>query len=85
MNYIFVALAVFWTIRLLQVWISTPTWMWQLSQLALAGLFALPWDSSWMDWYTPFAIAGMVALLQMIENLLIAKSDEALSTIMRRR
>jgi len=85
MEYLFVALAVFWALRLLQIWIAAPTWLWQLSQLVLAGLFALPWNNSWMSWYTPFAIAGMVAFLQMFENLLISKSDEALSTIMRRR
>ena len=84
MNYLFAAFAAFWIIKLAQVWIDIPGWAWQLIQVAVATVFLLPWDQT-LEWYGPFAVAGIVSFLQMTENLLIAKSDEALSAIMRRR
>lgn len=83
MDYVLMALGVFWIVRLLQTWIDAPTWLWSIIQLALAVIVMLPWNG--YEWFSPLGVAGIVAFLQMAENLLIAKSDEALSTIMRRR
>lgn len=83
MNIVFAALAVFWLIRLVQTWIDAPRWLWMLIGLALSSIALLPWDG--YAWYTPGSVAAIVAFLQMAENFLIAKSDEALTSIIRRR
>jgi len=83
MDYVLMALGVFWIVRLLQTWIDSPAWSWSIIQLALSVVVLLPWSG--YSWYSPLAVAGIVAFLQMAENFLIAKSDEALSTIIRRR
>ena len=83
MDYVLMALGVFWIVRLLQTWIDAPAWLWSIIQLALAVIIMLPWYD--YKWFAPLGVAGIVAFLQMAENFLIAKSDEALSTIMRRR
>jgi hypothetical protein len=83
MDYVLMALGVFWIVRLLQTWVDAPAWLWGIIQLALSVIVMLPWDN--YKWFAPLGVAGIVAFLQMAENLLIAKSDEALSTIMRRR
>jgi hypothetical protein len=85
MEYLFIALAVFTIVRIVQVWVDAPAWFWSLAQLVGCVLATIPWSQEWMRWYSPFAIAGIITFLQMLENLLIAKSDEALSAIMRRR
>ena len=85
MEYLFIALAVFWLIRLIKTWVEAPSWFWQISTLIFAGLAVLPWADERMDWFAPFAIAGIVTFLQLIENVLIAKADELLTNIMRRR
>lgn len=85
MNYVIVALAVFWLVRLLQTWVDAPSWLWQLVTPAAAALVLLPWSGGWEHWYSPLAVGGLVAFLQMGENLLIAKADESVSAIMRRR
>jgi hypothetical protein len=83
MTYLFAALAIFWAIRLVQTWVDAPSWVWLLVQPALATILLLPWEQE--KWYAPLVVAGIVSFMQMLENLLIAKSDEALSAIMRRR
>ena len=83
MQFVFMALAVFWVIRLIQVWVDAPRWLWMLAQLLAGSLVMLPWDG--YGWYTPASIAAIVAFLQMVENFLIAKTDEALTSIIRRR
>lgn len=82
MQFLFAALAVFWILRLLQIWIGAPGWLWQILQPVLAVPMLLPWNG---PWYAPLAVAGIVAFLQFAENLLIAKADEAVAAIMRRR
>jgi hypothetical protein len=83
MDYLFMALAVFWVIRLLQIWISAPSWLWIIAQLVLSFLSMLPWNG--YSWYAPDAVAAIVSFLQMVENFLIAKADESLTAIMKRR
>lgn len=83
MNLVLMALAVFWVVRIAQVWVEAPRWMWMLVTLALSVVAELPWDG--YSWYTPASIAAIVAFLQMGENFLIAKTDEALTSIIRRR
>lgn len=83
MNLVLMALAVFWLVRLVQVWVDAPRWVWMLVVLALSTVAELPWDG--YGWYTPASISAMVAFLQMGENFLIAKTDEALTSIIRRR
>lgn len=85
MAYLLVALALFWLIRFLQNWVDAPGWVWQLVQPILAMLALIPWNQDWLRWYTPLAISAIVTFLQFAENLLIAKADEALTAIMRRR
>lgn len=83
MNLVLMALAVFWLVRLVQVWVDAPRWAWMLVVLALSTVAELPWDG--YSWYAPASISAMVAFLQMGENFLIAKTDEALTSIIRRR
>lgn len=84
MEYLFMALAVFSVVRFVQIFVNAPSWMWQLASLTLSAMVLLPWNSG-SQWYLPLAVTGMVAFLQFLENILIAKSDEALNAIMRRR
>jgi hypothetical protein len=84
MEYLFMALTVFSVIRFIQVFVNAPSWLWQLATLALSAMVLLPWHSGG-QWFMPLAVAGMVTFLQFLENILIAKSDEALNAIMRRR
>ena len=76
MDYLFMALAVFTVVRFVQLLVDGPAWLWQLVTVALSALVIIPWD---VEWYAFLAIAGVVSFLQMLENLLIAKADEALS------
>lgn len=84
MTYLISALAVFWLMRLLQSLIEAPSRLWVAVLPGFSCLFLLPWDTE-LKWYAPFVVSGIVSLLQLIENYLIAKSDEALTSIMRRR
>jgi asparagine N-glycosylation enzyme membrane subunit Stt3 len=84
MAYLFSALATFWILRLLQSLIEAPSRLWIAVLPVVSCLFLLPWDTG-LGWYAPFVVAGIVSLLQLVENFLIAKSDEALTSIMRRR
>lgn len=82
--YLVASFASFWLTRLLQSLIDAPSRLWVASLPGFACLFLLPWDEE-LGWYAPFVVAGVVSLLQLLENILIAKSDEALTSIMRRR
>jgi hypothetical protein len=84
MQYLFLALAVFSVIRFVQMFFNAPSWLWQVASLTLSAMVLLPWNSG-TQWYLPFAVAGVVSFLQFLENILIAKADEALNAIMRRR
>lgn len=82
MSYILVALAVFCTLRLAQLWVEAPDWLWQVLPPILAVPFLLPWSG---PWYAPLAVGAGVTFLRLGENLLIAKADESVAAIMRRR
>ena len=85
MTYLFMALAVFTVVRLLHFVIDAPEWVWQLGIIAASAAIVLfPWQEG-EHWYMVLAVPGIVCFLQLLENLLIVKSDEALSTIQRRR
>jgi hypothetical protein len=83
LDYLWIALSVFVIVRFLQIWIEAPEWLWLLLVVGAASLSLLPWNQSWIHWYSPFAIAGIVIFAQRIENILIVKADEALTTVMR--
>lgn len=82
MSTLLVALAIFCTIRIVQLWVEAPDWVWQVSPPILAVPFLLPWSG---PWYSPLVVGALVVFLRLGENLLIAKADESVAAIMRRR
>lgn len=85
MFYIIVALAVFWFVKMLKLWIDAPTWLWQSLTPLLAFLLMLPWSDPQWEWYSPFAVAGIVSLMQLVEDLISIKTDEGILHITTRR
>lgn len=83
-EYLLLALAIFPVLRLVRMWVDAPEWFWQGAVLLLSVAGVLLTDSDW-EWYSPLSIAGIVAFLQLAENLLIARADESLNSIIRRR
>lgn len=85
--YLFITIAVFWIFRLLSMaandHVEAAEWFWQLVLIAMSALALFPWNQTWVEWYSPFVIAGGVTILRMVENLLIVKADEALAAVMR--
>lgn len=83
MEYLILALAVFWIVNLIQRVVETYEWVWPLVTCAVSTVALVPWNQSWLTWYTPFALAGLVMVLQTLENYLIVRSDEALTAVMK--
>jgi len=79
---VFGALAVYTVVKLARLVLAAPEWLWMLIAVALAIVVTLPFDEG--EWWEFLAVAGMVEFLNLIENLLIVKADEALGRIQRR-
>jgi hypothetical protein len=82
-EYLLLPVALFWILKFLGMWVEAPGWLWQLLILGGSTLALVPWDQPWLQWFSPFVIAGLVVLLQAAENLMIAKGDEAITAVMR--
>jgi hypothetical protein len=78
------ALSIFWVTRLARVWVEAPSWVWTLVHPSLAALALIPWEGD-RPWLAPLAASGIVVFLQLMENLLIARADESVASVMRRR
>lgn len=85
MLYLIVALAVLWIVKTVKLWVDAPAWVWQCALPVVALLVLLPWDSEQWEWYSPVAIAGIVSVLQGMENYLLVRTDEGIFNITRRR
>lgn len=84
MPYVLSALAVFWVIRIAKGYFSLPSWAWNLVRLALSvGAVIVAIDKG--HWYYSLSVAGGSALIEMVDDLLMVKSDELLSRIRRPR
>lgn len=86
MPFVLAALAVFWVIKVLRQWIDAPSWLWVLVQNPLSAAALIPWMDGNLKWVVASAsVSGIVTLVQHTENLFIAKADEAIASVMRRR
>lgn len=83
MQYLILALAIFWIIKMIQRIVETYDWVWPLVTIVISTLALAPWDQTWLTWYSPFTVAGVVTFLQVTENYLIIRADEALTAVMK--
>lgn len=71
---LWLALGVWYVIRILRTWVEAPGYIWLVVAFlpALGGV--LLWNES--IWYASFGVAGAAYLIQRVEDYLIIKTDE---------
>jgi uncharacterized membrane protein len=83
MAQILFAFGVFWVLRVCKAYVTAPAWCWHLARISLSVAFVLVAMGK-DDWYYAFAVAGVSALIEVVDDLLMIKGDETLSRVRRR-
>lgn len=68
---------------LLQNVIEAPRWFWLLVYVVI-GIPTFGLAISWDTWYIGVGIAGLAALVDRVDGLLMVKEDESIKNITRR-
>lgn len=84
MSYLLMVLAVYFAVRTLDLYITAPRWIWDVSLVVLSCGSAVLWGTP-SEWYVGFPVAGACRVLFHVDDLLITKADEARAAVMRRR